>query len=175
MDKRPLIVVSLCAVVLLVLGSLSNVAGYQTVKLPNQEKVYNKLDRDGLSSSPPLSFKQYRVFGTGDGWWIDPFNATWYVYLFEGNDTYSYHTRGLYYKTNIYIVNHGGMQSGLYCLFIKDRQTRTLYNKTELPYRFIIYNFTGLIDLMYYSIPHGPQGCFFTLCGNAEDFQVYSP
>ncbi len=32
MDKKPLIVVSLCAVVLLVLGSLSNVAGYQSVK-----------------------------------------------------------------------------------------------------------------------------------------------
>jgi len=32
MDKRPLIVVSLCAVVLLVLGSLSNVVGYQSVK-----------------------------------------------------------------------------------------------------------------------------------------------
>ena len=32
MDKRPLIVVSLCAVVLLVLGSLSNVIGFQSVK-----------------------------------------------------------------------------------------------------------------------------------------------
>ncbi|MBN1859887.1 MAG: hypothetical protein JW840_00340 [Candidatus Thermoplasmatota archaeon] len=31
MDKRPLIVVSLCAVVLLVLGSLSNVVGYQSI------------------------------------------------------------------------------------------------------------------------------------------------
>jgi hypothetical protein len=31
MDKKPLIVVSICAVVLLVLGSLSNVVGYQTV------------------------------------------------------------------------------------------------------------------------------------------------
>ena len=33
MDKKPLIVVSICAVVLLVLGSLSNVVGYQSVKL----------------------------------------------------------------------------------------------------------------------------------------------
>jgi hypothetical protein len=32
MDKKPLIVVSLCAVVLLVLASLSNVVGYQSVK-----------------------------------------------------------------------------------------------------------------------------------------------
>jgi len=31
-DKKPLIVVSLCAVVLLVMGSLSNVVGYQSVK-----------------------------------------------------------------------------------------------------------------------------------------------
>ncbi|KYK23971.1 hypothetical protein AYK25_00995 [Thermoplasmatales archaeon SM1-50] len=32
MEKKPLILVSLCAVVLLVLGSLSNVVGYQSVK-----------------------------------------------------------------------------------------------------------------------------------------------
>jgi hypothetical protein len=32
MDKKPLIVINLCAVVLLVLGSLSNVVGYQSVK-----------------------------------------------------------------------------------------------------------------------------------------------
>ncbi len=32
MDKKPLIVVSICVVVLLVLGSLSNVVGYQSVK-----------------------------------------------------------------------------------------------------------------------------------------------
>ena len=30
MDKKPLIVVSICVVVFLVLGSLSNVVGYQT-------------------------------------------------------------------------------------------------------------------------------------------------
>jgi hypothetical protein len=32
MDKKPLMVVSICAVVLLVMGSLSNVVGYQSVK-----------------------------------------------------------------------------------------------------------------------------------------------
>ena len=32
MDKKPLILVSICAMVLLVLGSLSNVVGYQSVK-----------------------------------------------------------------------------------------------------------------------------------------------
>jgi len=36
MDKRPLIVVSICAVVLLVLGSLSNVVGYQTQNIEKQ-------------------------------------------------------------------------------------------------------------------------------------------
>jgi len=36
MDKKPLIVVSLCAVVLLVLGSLSHVVGYQTQETGNQ-------------------------------------------------------------------------------------------------------------------------------------------
>ncbi len=38
MDKKPLIVVSILAVVLLVLGSLSSVVGYQTVQ-PSNEKV----------------------------------------------------------------------------------------------------------------------------------------
>ncbi|HUS98985.1 MAG TPA: hypothetical protein VMY59_01535 [Candidatus Thermoplasmatota archaeon] len=37
MDKRPLIGVILCAVALLVLGSLSNVVGYQTVQSSNQQ------------------------------------------------------------------------------------------------------------------------------------------
>ena len=175
MDKKPLIVVSICAVVLLVLGSLSNVVGYQTVQLPNQRIVNNKVKRDDLSNPPHLSFKRYRVFGIGDGWWIDPFNATWHGSLHERNDNYTHQTYGFYYKTNIYFVNHGGMQIDRYCLFIKDRITRTTYNKTELPYRFIIYNFTGFIALTIYGYPHGPHGCLFRLIGTAEDFQEYTP
>ncbi len=41
--KKPLIVVSICAVVLLVLGSLNNVVGYQTVQSSNQ-KIKNTCD-----------------------------------------------------------------------------------------------------------------------------------
>ena len=54
MDKKPLIVVSICAVVLLVLGSLSNVVGYQSVKSNGiSESTYqdDKLDQD-MSTGP---------------------------------------------------------------------------------------------------------------------------
>jgi hypothetical protein len=43
MDKKPLIVVTICAVVLLVMGSFSNVVGYQTVQ-PSNEKVTIKIN-----------------------------------------------------------------------------------------------------------------------------------
>ena len=42
MNKKPLIVISICAVVLLVLGSLSNVVGYQSVKSTvNDSPLFN--------------------------------------------------------------------------------------------------------------------------------------
>jgi len=37
MDKKPLVGVSIIAVVLLILGSLSNVVGFQTVQSSNQK------------------------------------------------------------------------------------------------------------------------------------------
>jgi len=50
-DKKPLIVVSICAVVLLVLGSLSNVVGYQTQNteksLPTSRDDWLYVDMDG--------------------------------------------------------------------------------------------------------------------------------
>jgi len=45
MDKKPLIVVSLCAVVLLVLGSLSNVVGYQSVQSSNQSVIKERINQ----------------------------------------------------------------------------------------------------------------------------------
>jgi hypothetical protein len=48
MDKRPLIGVSLCAVVLLVLGSLSNVVGYQSVKSSNQQIINEEINQKDL-------------------------------------------------------------------------------------------------------------------------------
>jgi hypothetical protein len=44
MDKKPLIEVSILAVVLLVLGSLTNVVGYQTVHSSNQLMVHDEVD-----------------------------------------------------------------------------------------------------------------------------------
>lgn len=48
MDKKPLIVVSLCAVVLLVLGSLSTVVGYQTVQSSQQNLITEKINQREL-------------------------------------------------------------------------------------------------------------------------------
>ena len=140
----------------------------------------NRQTQDPSRLQTPLEEKihfrlPYRVLGCGDGWWIDPFNTTWHGNLHETYKNYTYQTYGYYYKTCIYIVNCGGMLTGLYCLFIRDRETRTLYNKTELPYQFIIYNFTGYISLMFYGYPHGPDGCTFVLRGYAESFKAYSP
>jgi hypothetical protein len=48
MDKKPLIGVSICAVVLLVLGSLSNVVGYQTVLSSNQSVIKERINQREL-------------------------------------------------------------------------------------------------------------------------------
>jgi hypothetical protein len=48
MDKKPLIGVSICAVVLLILGSLSNVVGYQSVKSSNQNVINNSVNQKEL-------------------------------------------------------------------------------------------------------------------------------
>jgi len=48
MNKYPLIGVSICAVVLLVLGSLSNVVGYQTVQVSNQAVINNEVNQKEL-------------------------------------------------------------------------------------------------------------------------------
>jgi hypothetical protein len=47
-DKKPLIVVSICAVVLLVTGSLSNVVGYQTVQSSNQNIIKERISQRDL-------------------------------------------------------------------------------------------------------------------------------
>jgi hypothetical protein len=47
-DKKPLIVVSICAVVLLVLGSLSNVVGYNTVQSSNQQTIKETVNQREL-------------------------------------------------------------------------------------------------------------------------------
>jgi len=48
MDKKPLIGVSICAVVLLILGSLSNVVGYQTVQSSNQNTITKEVNQKEL-------------------------------------------------------------------------------------------------------------------------------
>jgi hypothetical protein len=48
MDKKPLIVVSICAVVLLVLGSLSNVVGYNTVQSSQQNIIKERINQREL-------------------------------------------------------------------------------------------------------------------------------
>ncbi|MCX6661592.1 MAG: hypothetical protein NTY91_03480 [Euryarchaeota archaeon] len=48
MDKKPLIGVSICAVVLLILGSLSNVVGYQSVQSSNQKIINEEINQREL-------------------------------------------------------------------------------------------------------------------------------
>jgi hypothetical protein len=48
MDKKPLIGVSICAVVLLILGSLSNVVGYQSVQSSNQQIINEEINQREL-------------------------------------------------------------------------------------------------------------------------------
>src|SRR5512139_3021248 len=48
MDKKPLICVSICAVILLVLGSLTNVVGYQTVQSSNQSVIQERINQREL-------------------------------------------------------------------------------------------------------------------------------
>ena len=48
MDKKPLIGVSICAVVLLILGSLTNVVGYQTVQSSNQSVIKERINQREL-------------------------------------------------------------------------------------------------------------------------------
>ena len=48
MDKYPLIGVCICTVVLLILGSLSNVVGYQTVQSSNQKTINDVVDQKEL-------------------------------------------------------------------------------------------------------------------------------
>jgi hypothetical protein len=48
MDKKPLIGVSICAMVFLVMGSLSNVVGYQSVQSSNQQIINEEVNRKEL-------------------------------------------------------------------------------------------------------------------------------
>jgi hypothetical protein len=48
MDKKPLIGVSICAVALLVLGSLCNVVGFQTAQSSNQKVINDAIDQREL-------------------------------------------------------------------------------------------------------------------------------
>ena len=48
MDKKPLIGVNILAVVLLVLGSLSNVVGYQTVQTSQQNIIKERINQRDL-------------------------------------------------------------------------------------------------------------------------------
>jgi len=48
MDNKPLIGISICAVILLVLASLSNVVGYQTIQSSNQKTINQEINQKEL-------------------------------------------------------------------------------------------------------------------------------
>ncbi len=67
MDKKPLIVVSLCAVVLLVLGSLSNVVGYQSVKsIVNDSPLFQTRTQRATNQQQNIFTSQYLGIDEGN-------------------------------------------------------------------------------------------------------------
>lgn len=67
MDKKPLIVVSILAVVLLVLGSLSNVVGYQSVKLTvNDSPLFQTRTQRATNQEQNILTSQYLGMGRGN-------------------------------------------------------------------------------------------------------------
>jgi hypothetical protein len=64
MGKKPLIIVSLCAVVLLVLGSLTNVVGYQSVKSTlNDSPLFNVRTQRATNQQQNTITSQYVGIG----------------------------------------------------------------------------------------------------------------
>ncbi len=68
MDKKPLIGVSICAVVLLVLGSLSNVVGYQSVKSNtiNDSPLFQTRTQRATNQQQNSITSQYLGMGRGN-------------------------------------------------------------------------------------------------------------
>jgi len=68
MDKRPLIVVSICAVVLLVVGSLSNVVGYQSVlsTTVNDSPLFNVRTQRAINQQQNSITSQYLGMGINE-------------------------------------------------------------------------------------------------------------
>jgi hypothetical protein len=70
-DKKPLIVVSICAVVLLVLGSLSNVVGYQSVKSTvNDSPLFQTRTQRATNQQQNSITSQYLGMGKETLWQI---------------------------------------------------------------------------------------------------------
>jgi len=68
MDKKPLIGVSICAVILLVLGSLSNVVGYQSVKSStvNDSPLFSMRTQRATNQQQNIITSQYLGKGIGN-------------------------------------------------------------------------------------------------------------
>jgi hypothetical protein len=69
-DKKPLIVVSICAVVLLVLGSLSNVIGYQSAKstIASDSPLFSMRTQRATNQQQKTIRYQYLGMGKGNRW-----------------------------------------------------------------------------------------------------------
>jgi hypothetical protein len=143
MDKRPLIVVSICAMVLLVLGSLSNVVGYQTVQSSNQNTVISKSYVNDIVINGTMG---------QNGWYISPVSITfedellYYVNIDEGDwfvytepiivDTDGIHTL-LWYS-----IDPMGGHSPIYNVTVKIDQTPPMITIIKMitgPHKYTIY------------------------------------
>jgi hypothetical protein len=122
-----------------------------------------------IESNPKnLLLNRYRVFGIGYVSFLYRFNSSWHI---EHDFDFMNSSIGWYYKLKLCVDNEQDMDGQWYCIFIKDMNSKIVYNKTKLPIQFYIYNFTGYLSLSYYSIPHGSWGYGFKILGIASDFR----
>jgi hypothetical protein len=174
MNKYPLLRKGLViAVLFLVFGVLlpSGLSNKNIIEIQKDQNQPRALQFSDINNPAGILHKGYRIFGFGFVFYMGVINSSWHHIAYETN----YSFRGLFYKANLLVTNQDDMQFHGYCLFIKDVNSGTIYNKKELPLDFYIYNFTGFIGLSYYHYPHGTSGCGFYLFGNADYFQAYSP
>ncbi|HVP99912.1 MAG TPA: hypothetical protein VMT57_00165 [Candidatus Thermoplasmatota archaeon] len=123
-----------------------------------------------IESTPQnLLHNRYRVCGIGYVSFMYRFNSIWHI---EHDFDFMNNSIGWYYKLKLYVDNEKDMNGQWYCFFIKDLNSKVVYDRTKLPIQFYIYNFTGYLSLGNYSIPHGPWGYCFKIFGVANDFKA---
>jgi hypothetical protein len=97
-DKKPLIVASLCVVVLLILGSLTNVVGYQI-----DENLNQKIIGEYCKTSAPAKTNELKLVNMWIDW--DMYNDYLFISI-QNNGTKTIHSIHVYAEWNNVFLNH---------------------------------------------------------------------